>query len=109
MQNIFEKGSGLKLTTQGDNVLSLKEGYPEAVVQRCSMKKEACNFFKKRFQLRCFPVNNAEFLRTPILKNIYIRLLLDIISSSTMKFYQTLNKYVQLQISSKKEKFCFKR
>ena len=31
---------------------------------------EACNFIKKRLQLRCFPLNFAKFLRTPILKNI---------------------------------------
>ena len=28
------------------------------------------NFVKKRLQHRCFPVNNAKFLRTPILKKI---------------------------------------
>ena len=26
-----------------------------------------CNFIKKRFWYRCFPVNFAKFLRTPIL------------------------------------------
>ena len=31
---------------------------------------EACNFIKKRLQHRCFAVNIAKFLRTPILKNI---------------------------------------
>ena len=60
-------------------------------VQRCSVKKmllkptqnsqentctgvseglKACNFIKKRFQYRCFLVNFAKFLRTPLLKNI---------------------------------------
>ena len=34
------------------------------------------NFIKKRLQHRCFPVNIAKFLRTPILKNICERLLL---------------------------------
>ena len=38
--------------------------------------REACNFIKKRLQHRCFPMNIAKFLRTPILKNIYKRLLL---------------------------------
>ena len=33
------------------------------------------NFIKKRLQHRCFTV--AKFLRTPILKNIYVRLLLN--------------------------------
>ena len=32
---------------------------------------KAINFIKKRLQHRCFPVNIAEFLRTPILKNIW--------------------------------------
>ena len=31
---------------------------------------KACSFIKKRLQHRCFPVNFAKFLRTPILKNI---------------------------------------
>ena len=34
------------------------------------------NYIKKRIQHRCFPVNNAKFLRTPILKKICIKLLL---------------------------------
>ena len=38
---------------------------------------QACNFIKKRLQQRCFPVNIAKFLRTPILKNICERLLLE--------------------------------
>ena len=29
---------------------------------------KACIFIKKRLQHRCFPVNIAKFLRTPILK-----------------------------------------
>ena len=37
-----------------------------------------CNFIKKKLQHRCFSVNIAEFLRTPILKNICERLLLSI-------------------------------
>ena len=32
------------------------------------------NFIKKRLQLRCFPMNIAKFLRTPVLKNICERL-----------------------------------
>ena len=36
-----------------------------------------CNFIKKRFQHKCFPVIVAKFLRTLILKNICERLLLD--------------------------------
>ena len=33
-----------------------------------------CNFIKKRLQHRCFPVNIAKFLRTPVSKNICERL-----------------------------------
>ena len=83
---------------------------PEAVAQRCSEKKlllklcaeftgkhlcqslfnkvaglQTCNFIKKRLQYRCFPVNFATFLRTPILKNIYERLLLH------LKYYTPAN------------------
>ena len=39
---------------------------------------QAWNFIKKRLRHRCFPVNIAKFLRTPILRNIYERLLLEI-------------------------------
>ena len=45
---------------------------------------KASSFIKKRLQHRYFPVNIAEFLRTPISKNICERLLL-IISSSSWK------------------------
>ena len=38
---------------------------------------EACNFIKKGLKHRCFPVNTAKFLRTPILKNIWELLLLN--------------------------------
>ena len=37
------------------------------------------NFIKERLQHRCFPVNNAKFLRTLILKSICERLLLLIV------------------------------
>ena len=37
---------------------------------------KASNFFKKRLQHRCFPVNIAQFLRTPTLKNVCDQLLL---------------------------------
>ena len=37
---------------------------------------QACNFVRKRLQYRCFIVNIAKFLKTPILKNICGRLLL---------------------------------
>ena len=37
---------------------------------------KACSFIKKRLQHKCFPVNIAKFVRTPILKNICEQLLL---------------------------------
>ena len=39
---------------------------------------KVCNFIKKRIQHKCFPLNIANFLRTPVLKNICERLLLKI-------------------------------
>ena len=37
---------------------------------------KACNFIKKRLQHKCFSVKFVKFQRTPILKNIFERLLL---------------------------------
>ena len=37
---------------------------------------EACNYIKNRLQHSCFSVKFAKYLRTPILKNIWERLLL---------------------------------
>ena len=39
---------------------------------------QVCNFIKKRLQHKCFHGNFAKFLRTPILKNIYKRVMMDI-------------------------------
>ena len=39
---------------------------------------QACNFLEKRLQQRYFPEKYAKFLRTPILKNICKRLLLNV-------------------------------
>ena len=44
-------------------LMSNQKRAPEVFLQ------QACNFIKKRLQHRCFPVNSAKFLRTPILKN----------------------------------------
>ena len=38
---------------------------------------KTCNFIKNRLKHRCFPVNIVKFLRTPILKNICKRLVLE--------------------------------
>ena len=35
---------------------------------------QSCNFIKKRLQYRCFPINIAKFVKTPVLKNIFERL-----------------------------------
>ena len=40
-------------------------------------RPQVCNFIKKRLQRRCFPVNIGKLLRTPVLKNICERLLLN--------------------------------
>ena len=32
---------------------------------------KTCSFIEKKLQHRCFPVESAKFLRTPMLKNIY--------------------------------------
>ena len=50
-------------------------------------KLQACNFFKKRLQHWCFPLNIAKFLRTPILKNICWRLLLIVQNSYIDSFF----------------------
>ena len=48
----------------------------ESLFNKVSCLK-ACNFIKKRLQHRCFSLNIAKSLRTPFLKNIRKRLLLD--------------------------------
>ena len=55
------------------------------------LQAQTCNFVKKRLQHRYFPVKFAKFLRTPILKNICERLLLNLsgILPSSMKRFQT--------------------
>ena len=43
-----------------------------------------CNFIKNRLHHRCIPVKFAKFLRTPILKNICERLLLQFLSHGSV-------------------------
>ena len=38
---------------------------PEVLCKKSVCRPEACNFIKKRFWHRCFPVNFVKFLRTP--------------------------------------------
>ena len=40
------------------------------------------NFIAKRLQYRCFPVNNATFLKTSILNDICKRLILNLLTQS---------------------------
>ena len=47
-----------------------------------TVKLQTCNFIKKRLKHRCFPLNTAKILRTPILKNICWRLFLIFQNSS---------------------------
>ena len=37
---------------------------------------KVCNFIKKRLQHRFFSINIGKFLKTPVLKNIWVRLVL---------------------------------
>ena len=46
--------------------------------RKTTVLESLSNFIKKRLQHRCFSVNFAKFLRTPILKNIWEQLLLNL-------------------------------
>ena len=52
--------------------ISKKTPVLESLFNRVAGLK-ACSFIKKLLKCRCFPVNIAKFLRTPILKNIWKR------------------------------------
>ena len=54
------------------------------------IKLQAFSFIKKRLQHSCFPVNIAKFLRTPILKKICKRLLLDAKHFKVTHFFQKI-------------------
>ena len=56
--------------------ISVLKNFAKTPVLESLVNKVVVNFIKKRFQHRCFPVNIAKFLRIPISKNIYKRLLL---------------------------------
>ena len=61
-----------------------------------------CSFIKKRFQHKCFSVNVAKCLRTPILKNICEQLpLKQLFSKRLMSNYFCLLNFYQ------NEKYCF--
>ena len=71
-------------------IFFMRTSFLKSIHQRCSIKKAVLNNFaiftgeylslqacnENRIQHRCFPVNIAKFLRTPIVKNIFKRLLL---------------------------------
>ena len=90
--------------------------YPqETPVLESLFKKVAslkvCNFIKKRPQHRCFLVNIAKFLKLPILKNIFERLLFDCFNGSLLhgrkgSRYRLYND-VRLQCPSHKSPFLF--
>ena len=63
------------------------------------------NFIKKRLQHRCFAVKFAKFLRTLILKNICIRLLVKWLSAwlLTVKVIKGKGRPKFLQISKKRK------
>ena len=50
--------------------------------------QQACNFIKRRLQDRCFPVNIAKILKTPILKNSCKRLLLNFLLFFVWLFFR---------------------
>ena len=91
--------------------------YPqETPVLESIFKKTAdlqtCNFIFKRPQRRCFPVNIAEFLILPILKNIWKRLPFIFFNGSLLrepKYLRCRLHYaVRLQGPSHRSGFCFK-
>ena len=69
-------------------LLKILQYLQEMPVLESHFKKVAglkiCNFIKKRPQCRCFPVNIVKFLRLPILKNIFERLLFDSFNGSLL-------------------------
>ena len=79
-------------------------------------------YYKETLQHRCFPVNIAKFLRTPILKNIYKRLIQQI-SKFTLFWYlyycfiwtfdcqllSSLKLHIKICLICLKDKILFKR
>ena len=58
----------------GEHIVLIMQKQPPEVFYKKDF--QVCNFIKKRLQHRYFPVNIAQFLRWPVLKNICIRQLL---------------------------------
>ena len=72
---------------------------------------KACVFIKKRPRHRYFPMNNAKYLRLPILKNICERLLFDCFNGSLLHGPEgsksRLYDNVRLQGPSRRSSFLF--
>ena len=62
---------------------------------------QTCNFIKKRFQHRCFPVNVTKFLRTPFSPNTTGQLLLNLheIVTKWLKFLEYLE-YLETRVDA---------
>ena len=69
----------------------------EAVAQTCPVKKGRATLLKKRLLHRCFPVNFAEFLRTPFFTEYLWWLLLQIIPLFSLIF--RISKLIALRSS----------
>ena len=63
-------------------------------------KLQACNFIKKRLEHKCFPEKFAKYLRTPILKNICKRLLLQIEINSIKGKFDNLVEVTENQLDT---------
>ena len=74
---------------------------------------KACNFVNNKLQHRCFLVNIAKFLRTPILKNICERLLLQLDSDRICSFKEHIQSlrgeisFLREEIKKNKKKLSF--
>ena len=66
---------------------------------------QSASFLQKRFQHKCFPVKFAKLLRTPILKNICKRLLLEVFyKKAVLKNFAIFTGRKQLVISFLRER-----
>ena len=63
------------------------------------------NFSKKRLSHGCFPMNIVKFFRTPILKNIYKRLILYMLSAAAST---NISQAITVISTAQKMKFSIK-
>ena len=71
-----------------------------SLVTCCRSGVTFCNFMKKKFHHRCFPVNFCKTLRRPILWKIKVRLLLKIKSKYQQTFYSFLRQVFHFGLTS---------